>query len=141
MAVFDQAKTVITVGFFPRLKQNIPPELTEKTKTFCKIAKYIKKYEQGTDLRNKESTQAMNSWKEIVKCLGIFLGQLRGHVLFQTGKEAHRDNCLCLIKNCHMLYNEGYPIFCCLDLFFLDQKFAILSRCSCHVRAQVTSFS
>ena len=37
MAVFDQAKTVITVGFFPRLKQNIPSGLQRKQGHFARL--------------------------------------------------------------------------------------------------------
>ena len=55
LAVLDQAKTVIMVGFFPRLKQNIPNELTEKTKSFCNITEYIKRHEHGRNLGNNES--------------------------------------------------------------------------------------
>ena len=111
MAVFDQAKTVITVGFFPRLKENIPPELTDKTKTFGKIAKYIKKNEQGMDLRNEESTKAMNSWKEITKCLGIFLGPFRRKLIsykkydfaYDFGSVKTAGSLLVLLSKFHMM--------------------------------------
>ena len=111
MAVFDQAKTVIMVGFFPRLKQNMSSELTEKTRTFCKIANYIKKYENGTDLRTEESTQAMSSWKDISNCLNIYLGPFRKKVFSYTKYEFAYDfgsvktagSILVLLSKFHMM--------------------------------------
>ena len=54
LAVLDQAKTVIMVGFFPRLKQITSNELKQKTKTFCIIAGHITKHERGKNLGNNE---------------------------------------------------------------------------------------
>ena len=81
LAVLDQAKTVIMVGFFPRLKQITSDKLKQKTKTFCIIAEHIKKHEHGKNLGNNEWLKAVNLWKKYIpKSLFIHLGPFRKKV-------------------------------------------------------------
>ena len=78
LAVLDQAKTIIMVGFFPRLKQITSNKLRQKTKTFCIIANHIKKHERGKNLGNNEWLEAVNLWKKYIpKSLFIHLGPFR----------------------------------------------------------------
>ena len=72
LAVLDQARTVIMVGFFPRLKQIVSNELKKKTKTFCIIAEHIKKHEHRKNLGNNEGLEAMNLWKTYVPHVWVF---------------------------------------------------------------------
>ena len=60
LAVLDQAKTIIMVGFFPRLKQIASDDLRQKTKTFRIIARHIEKHDIGKNLGNDEWLKAVN---------------------------------------------------------------------------------